>query len=128
MKAFRGASVGGKTDMDDPNHLQMIYKWRAVLVADEVSSGESVAMEVFRDALGSNANVTMITQEHEGRWTLSYQACVAVKSLLDTKSGHSLPLPIPVPPGDPCPLSSSDCAPSRSLLLGLPPLAPFRLP
>ncbi|HJL23104.1 MAG TPA: hypothetical protein RMH80_12790, partial [Polyangiaceae bacterium LLY-WYZ-15_(1-7)] len=87
MKAFRGASVGGKTDMDDPNHLQMIYKWRAVLVADEVSSGESVAMEVFRDALGSNANVTMITQEHEGRWTLSYQACVAVKSLLDTKSG-----------------------------------------
>ena len=83
FKHWREASVGGKTDMHDPNHLQMVYKFGAILRSDQriskSGSCNSLYQAIMNEVFGGHPKAkgwwsTIVAQEHEGRWGVSQEA------------------------------------------------------
>jgi len=80
---WRAASVGGKTDMHDPNHLQMVYKFGAILRSDQriskSGSCNSLYQAIMNEVFGGHPKAkgwwsAIVAQEHEGRWGVSQEA------------------------------------------------------
>jgi hypothetical protein len=80
---WRAASVGGKTDMNDANHLQMVYKFGAVVRSDQriskSGSCNSLYQAIINEVFGGHAQAKgwwsiIVAQEHEGRWGVSQNA------------------------------------------------------
>ena len=80
---WRAASVSGKTDMHDPNHLQMVYKFGAILRSDQrvskSGSCNSLYQAIMNEVYGGHPQAkgwwsAIVTQEHEGRWGVFQKA------------------------------------------------------
>ena len=87
MGHFRANSVGGKEDMHSPNHLQMAFKWAAILKNDAVVSTRGTS-SLYKCALveffgGPGPWSKSLKPDNEGRWGVSQIVLRDIKAVMD---------------------------------------------
>jgi hypothetical protein len=87
MGHFRKSSVGGKEDMDTANHLQMAFKWAAIMESDQVVStkgASSFYIAALNDHWGGRGPWSKkLRKDHEGRWGVSQAVLADIKAIMD---------------------------------------------
>ena len=84
-------SFGGKTDMHDPNHLQLAYKYHRIWSSDP-SLFRALMVDFFREYATESAMTAhpngqgwwskAPVGENEGRWGVSFNAMKHIRRLM----------------------------------------------